>query len=395
VSRLPELSAWARSEVEKGGWVRRGYEQARRLRDLHGDGNVADLSLGQPLEAPEKAREAFIAAARDGRARRHGYMPNLGFPELQERIAEDVGVAGVTAQGIAVTPGAAGAISLALRTFLDAGDEVVGVAPYFSEFRLYSAAAGLDFVAAPGDRNGGVDLGTLEAALGERTRAVILNSPGNPSGRVIGTEPMAEVAHLLDEHRRRTGVEVLLIVDEVYRNLVYAPSHRAEPFDHWPRTALCRSFSKDLGIAGERLGYLAVHPSLTSADTAAAMALCQRALGYVNAPATAQLALLALDDWSVDVTPYRERRDLIAAAISAAGLEAAPCEGGLYTWVRSPLEDTMRFVDALMEERCVVVPGVAFGVADHVRLCFSVPRAQIGIAEAALRAVTDRVSAAS
>jgi aspartate aminotransferase len=147
---------------------------------------------------------------------------------------------------------------------------------------------------------------------------------------------------------------------------------------------LCRSFSKDLGVAGERIGYLALHPSLTGAESEAGLALCQRALGYVNAPATAQLALLELPSWEANATPYRERRDIIANAAAAAGLQASECQGGLYLWVRSPWEDTMAFTAALAERRAVVVPGVAFGVPDHFRICFSVERPALQVAAQAL-----------
>ena len=142
---------------------------------------------------------------------------------------------------------------------------------------------------------------------------------------------------------------MLLVVDEVYRRLIYPPHRRTEPFHHYEHTVLCRSFSKDLGVAGERIGYLALHPSLTGAESEAGLALCQRALGYVNAPATAQLALLELPSWEANATPYRERRDIIANAAAAAGLQASECQGGLYLWVRSPWEDTMAFTAALAE----------------------------------------------
>jgi aspartate aminotransferase len=378
------VTAWVRGEVEAGGWVRAGAAAAERLRQRHGAGAVADLSLGQPLEAPEAVRAAFERAAAAARPRRFGYMPNLGYPELRERIAADVGVAGVTAQSVAVTVGAAGAISMALRAFVEAGSEVVVIAPYFSEFRLYSEVCGHRLRVARSDGDGSLDLEAVAAQLSEETGALILNTPCNPSGHVTTDAELRDLAALLDAHRRRWGRPVLLVVDEVYRRLIYPPHRRAEPFHHHQHTVLCRSFSKDLGVAGERIGYLALHPSLTSAQSEAGLALCQRALGYVNAPATAQLALLELPSWEADATPYRERRDLIAAAAAAAGLEAAECQGGLYLWVRSPWEDTMAFTAALAERRAVVVPGVAFGVAERFRICFSVEMEALRIAAEAL-----------
>jgi aspartate aminotransferase len=378
------LTAWVRGEIEAGGWVRAGAATAQRLRERYGADAVADLSLGQPLEAPEAVRQAFQRAAAAVRPRRFGYMPNLGYPELRERIAEDVDVAGVTAQSVAVTVGAAGAISMALRALVEAGSEVVVIAPYFSEFRLYSEVCGHRLRVVRAGEGGELDLEAVAAALSGTTGALILNTPCNPSGHVTTEEELRGLGALLDAHHRRGGHRVLLVVDEVYRRLIYPPHHRAEPLHHYEHTVLCRSFSKDLGVAGERIGYLALHPSLTSDESEAGLALCQRALGYVNAPATPQLALMELPSWEADTTPYRERRDLIAAAAAAAGLEAAECQGGLYLWVRSPWEDTMAFTAALAERRAVVVPGLAFGVPERFRICFSVERPALQIAAQAL-----------
>ncbi len=367
--------------------MRAGAAAAQRLREVHGAGAVADLSHGQPLEALEPVRLAFREAAAARRPMRFGYMPNLGYPELCERIAEDVTYPGVTAQSVALTVGAAGAMSMALRTFVEGGSEVIVNAPYFSEFRLYSAVAGHRLRVAQTQGDGSLDLAAIEAVLGKETGAIILNTPGNPSGQVTTEEEMRGLAGLLEAHRRRHHRPVLLVVDEVYRRLVYPPHGRVEPFEHYDHTVLCRSFSKDLGLAGERIGYLALHPSMTGVELQRGMELCQRALGYVNAPATAQLALLALPSWEVDITPYVERRDRIARAAADAGLEAAECQGGLYLWVRSPWEDTMAFTAAL-EERCtVVVPGVAFGTPGHFRICFSQEWTALEIGAAALAAV--------
>ncbi len=378
------LTGWVRGEVEAGGWVRAGAATAQRLRDVHGADAVADLSLGQPLEAPETVRQAFQRAAAAIRPRRFGYMPNLGYPELRERIAEDVEVAGMTAQSVAVTVGAAGAISLALRAFVETGSEVLVTAPYFSEFRLYSEVCGHRLRVVPAAPGGGLDLEAVASTLTATTGALILNTPCNPSGHVTTDAELRDLGALLDAHHRGGGRRVLLVVDEVYRRLIYPPHQRAEPFHHYEHSVLCRSFSKDLGVAGERIGYLALHPSLTGAESEAGLALCQRALGFVNAPATPQLALLELSSWEADATPYRKRRDLIADAVAAAGLEAEECQGGLYLWVRSPWADTMAFVAALAERRTVVVSGVAFGVPDHFRICFSVDRPALAIAAEAL-----------
>ena len=367
-----DLSRWTAAEVEAGGWIRRMFAEGQRLRALHGDDAVIDLSLGQPLDAPVEVRDALARAASEWFPGRNAYMPNLGYPALRERAAEDVAFAGVGAESIAMTGGAAGAMCLALRAFVNAGDEVVGVAPYFPEFRPYCETAGLRFrVARTDPATQRVDIDSLVSALSASTAALILNTPCNPSGHVIEPDEMREVVDVLEHHNRRTGRRVLLVVDEAYRNLVYAPARRVEPFEYYERCVLARSFSKDMGLAGERIGYLALHPAMAGDDTSRGLESCLRALGMVSAPATAQRALLQLDSWSVDSGRYRSLRDHAVSASRDAGLDAVTPQGGIFLWFRSPWDDTLEYVTALARERVLVTPGVAFDVPEFVRLCFT------------------------
>ena len=348
------------------------FAEGQRLRTAHGDDAVIDLSLGQPLDAPTVVREALAAAAAEWYPGRNAYMPNLGYPELRERAAEDVDAPGVTAACIAMTGGAAGAMCLALRAFLDGGDEVVGVAPYFPEFRPYCETAGLTWVPVRADDDTQrVDVDGLVRALTDRTAALIINTPSNPSGHVIEHDEMAEIVDVLEHHNRRTGRRILLIVDEAYRNLVYAPARRVEPFAYYEHTVLARSFSKDMGLAGERIGYLALHPSLATRQTDRGLETCMRALGMVSAPATAQRALLHLESWNIDVDQYRVLRDHALHGASAAGLRVAEPQGGIFLWIASPWDDTLDYVAALAAQRVLVTPGVAFEVPERLRLCFT------------------------
>jgi aspartate aminotransferase len=371
VNRSP-LSRWTTAQVEAGGWIRRMFAEGERLRIEHGDDAVIDLSLGQPLDAPAVVREAWTRAAAETFPGRHAYMPNLGYPELRERAAEDVDSPGVTAACITMTGGAAGAICLALRAFVDAGDEVVGVAPYFPEFPAYCETGGLSFVPVRADdASQRVDIDALVRALGERTAALIINTPSNPTGHVIEHDEMTAIVDVLEHHNRRTGRRILLIVDEAYGNLVYEPARRVAPFAYYKTCVLARSFSKDMGLAGERIGYLAVHPSLAGEQTDRGLESCLRALGMVNAPATAQRALLHLDSWRISVEPYRALRDHARDGAVAAGLDVAEPQGGIFLWIRSPWPDTLAYVSALAEERVLVTPGIAFAVAERFRLCFT------------------------
>jgi len=341
------------------------FAEGQRLRTEHGDDGVIDLSLGQPLDAPPPVRDALARAAAESYPGRHAYMPNLGYPELRERAAEDVAAPGVTAACIAMTGGAAGAMCLALRAFLDAGDEVVGIAPYFETGGLVFNPVRSD------DSTQRVDIDALVSALTERTAALIINSPSNPSGHVIEHDEMTAIVDVLEHHNRRTGRRVLLVADEAYRNLVYPPARRVEPFAYYEHTVLARSFSKDMGLAGERIGYLVLHPSLAGEETDRGLETCMRALGMVSAPATAQRALLHLDSWNISVEQYRALRDHARDAAVAAGLEVAEPQGGIFLWMRSPWPDTLAYVGALAEQRVLVTPGIAFEVPERFRLCFT------------------------
>ncbi|HEX4754534.1 MAG TPA: aminotransferase class I/II-fold pyridoxal phosphate-dependent enzyme [Candidatus Dormibacteraeota bacterium] len=386
------LSRWTTAQVEAGGWIRRMFAEGQRLRTEHGDDAVDDLSLGQPLDAPAVVREAFTRAAAEHFPGRHAYMPNLGYPEVRERAAEDVGSPGVTAACIAMTGGAAGAICLALRAFVDSGDEVVGIAPCFPEFAPYCETGGLTFVPVRAhDHSLRADIDGLVRALTERTAALIINTPSNPSGHVIEHDEMSEIVDVLEHHNRRTGRRVLLIVDEAYRKLVYEPARRVEPFAYYEHCVLARSFSKDMGLAGERIGYLAVHPSLAGEQTDLGLEGCMRALGMVNAPATAQRALLQLDSWQISVDPYRVLRDHARTCAVAAGLDVAEPQGGIFLWIRSPWPDTLAYVSTLAAERVLVTPGVAFAVPERFRVCFSSTEERLSRALAAAGEVAARV----
>ena len=360
------------------------FMEGERLRAEFGENTVADLSIGQPLEAPETIVEAFAAASREKFRGRFGYMPNLGYPDVRERAAEDVDFPGITSDSIAMTAGAACAINAAIRTFVDPGDDVIGVAPYFPEFRLYCETASARFVPVPTGPDLRLDLDGISAALSAHTAAVIVNSPCNPSGHVLDGGELSGLASVLEAHNNRHDRKVLLIIDEVYRRLTYPPHQRVEPFNVYEHTVLARSFSKDLGVAGERIGYLVLHPSLATPETHRGLAQALRALGFVNAPATAQRALLHLDSWEINAVPYRERRDIVMDRVRADGLDAMQPEGGLYLWLRSPWPDALQLIDALAARRVLLTPGIAFGVPSHLRLCFSAPRPKLTMAMDAL-----------
>lgn len=383
VSDQPEsptapLAQWTRAQLQAGGWVRQMFAQGQRLRAEHGENAVADLALGQPLgEPPAAVIEALRAAAHETHRGRHGYMPNLGYPEAREAVARDVAVAGVTGEHVILTGGAGAAVSLALRAVVNPGDEVIGIGPFFGEYATYCAAAGARWVPVSSRGDLSIDLDAMRAALSSRTAVMILNTPCNPTGHVTTGAEMAGLAAALEEHGARSGRRPVLVVDEVYRNLLYGDAVRVDPLAHYDMTLLARSFSKDLGLAGERIGYLAVHPAMRSQELMRGLELCQRALGFVNAPATMQRMLVHLlasgRTLPVDLATHAARRDAALRMARDAGLQPVAPDGGLYLWTPSPWKNAMAYVRALAARRVLVAPGVAFGADGWMRICFSAP----------------------
>jgi aspartate aminotransferase len=361
------LVGWVQDEATTGGWIRRMFSEGQRLRALYGDDAVADLSIGQPLRPGEAVHEAFARAATDRRQGRFAYLPNSGLPELRERCAQAVG-GGIDAASVTATCGAAGAICLALHALVPAGSEVLCSAPYFPEFPLYATTSGSRMAAVPSLPDGGLNVDGFAAAITANTRAVIINSPCNPSGHVVTLGEWEALTTVLMSQAHPP----LLIVDEVYVQFHYDAHVRVDPFERYENAVLARSFSKDIGIAGERIGYLVLHPSLTSAETQRGLEACMRALGFVNAPATAQIAMVELESWAIDLAPYKRRRNIIVSGLRDAGLDALEPGGSIYAWIRSPWPDTIAFVEELAKKRVLVTPGVTFGVPDYVRGCFSV-----------------------
>jgi aspartate aminotransferase len=379
IAHQSPLVPWLQEEIAGGGWIRKMFTRGQELRAKHGADAVADLSLGQPLPPGDDVREAFERAASDRRAGRFGYMPNAGLPALRERCAAELGSDGVTPESITVTGGAAGAICVALHAFAPPGSRIVTQAPYFPEFPLYARTAGCTLTAVPATTDSGLDLERLEREIDADTGAVILNTPCNPSGHVATRDELQQLVRILERQPQRP----VLLVDEVYHNFHYEPAQRVDPLALYDRTIIARSFSKDIGIAGERLGYLVLHPSMTGDDTRRGIDTCMRALGFVNGPATAQIAMTQLPSWRIDLEPYRRRRDLLVDGLRALGVEVASPDGAIYAWIKSPREDALEMIEALSEQRVLMTPGVAFGVPTHIRACFSVPTQTIEAAIAA------------
>jgi aspartate aminotransferase len=353
------------------------FEAGSQLRAQHGAERVCDFSLGNPdVEPPAAFQEALMEVAAARVPRKHGYMPNAGYPEVRERIAVQVSrEQGVTvgAEDVVMSCGAAGGMNSALKAILDPGDEVIVSAPFFAEYGSYVDNHGGALVVASSGPDFDLDVPGIEKLVTERTAAVLINSPNNPSGRVYPRETLRALGDMLHRCRARTGRTVYLVSDEPYRNLVFDDTEVPGIFGIYPHSIVTTSYSKDLSLPGERIGYVAVSPEAEDHRAVTdAVILCTRILGYVNAPALMQRVVARLQGERVDVEIYRRKRDLFCSALGQMGYEFHRPQGAFYLFPRAPGGDDLALVSALQEELILVVPGRGFAFPGYFRIAFCV-----------------------
>lgn len=370
-------AAEIREAILKGSWIRKMFEEGAQLKAAIGADKVFDFTLGNPYGDPPARLISEIARLADHpTSDLHKYMPNAGFPEVREAIAASLAAAtGVPFGGahVVMTSGAAGALNVALRALLSPGDEVIVVAPYFVEYLFYIRNAGGVPVVAETDAGFQLDLGAIASALTARTKAIVVNTPNNPTGAVYPGDALRALDALLAEHERQTGNPVYALSDEPYRKIVYPGSDFAPPSAFLRNCLVAYSHSKDLNIPGERIGYLAVSPrAADAAEVAEACVFCNRVLGFVNAPSLMQRAVASLQDEPADLSVYSANRDALVAVLSENGFRVTPPGGAFYLFVPSPSADEMAFVSAAREENVLIVPGSGFGRSGHFRVAYCV-----------------------
>ena len=371
------ISRKVREQMMNSSWIRKMFEQGIELREIHGEQNVFDLSLGNPLlEPPPEFKTELQRLIDEEVPGTHRYMPQAGFPEVRAKVAEvlaeESGTA-FTGSEILMTVGAAGGINTILRSILDEDDEVVLIAPFFGEYVFYvEHQTGVSKIATC-DENWLPDIASLEATISPRTRAVIINSPNNPTGVIYPAESIAAVAAVIQRAEEKYGTEIYLISDEPYRKLIYTDATYPFIFEHHPRSIVATSHSKDLGLAGERIGYVAVNPNDPGkADLLDALNFSLRTLGFVNAPALMQRVVAGMQRASVDIDIYRKKRDLLYGSLTKIGYECVQPDGAFFVFPKSPIPNDTEFVAELQKELVLVVPGVGFGTPGFFRASYCV-----------------------
>ncbi|TET74501.1 MAG: pyridoxal phosphate-dependent aminotransferase [Dehalococcoidia bacterium] len=371
------VSRKLQQQMAEGGWIRRMVEDGIALKKKYGESNVFDLSLGNPVvEPPEEFLQDLLRWVDDPSPGMHRYMPNAGYPETRAAVAAHLSSGSglpFTPNEIVMTCGAAGAINVVLKTIVEAGDEVIIFAPFFVEYVYYiDNHQGISRI-VPTDDQFIPDLRLLEDNITPKTRAVLLNSPNNPTGVVYGHSILKGIGDLLGVKEHQYGTEIFLISDEVYRRLVYDGVECPYVFQYHPRTIVATSFSKDLAVPGERIGYIAVSPEYDGrGELINGLVFCNRVLGFVNAPALMQHVVRGLQDVSVDVGQYVRKRDLLYNGLVEMGYSMVKPTGAFYIFPRSPIEDDVAFVKELQKHNVLVVPGKGFGAPGYFRISYCV-----------------------
>ena len=365
------------SNMEQGGWIRKMFESGIALKQQYGEENVFDLSLGNPvIEPPELFKTELRNLIQNPLKGMHRYMPNNGYFETREAIANTLTTetrVDISPNDIVMTCGAAAAINVVLKTILNPTEEVIILSPYFVEYGYYIDNHAGVAVVVPTDDNFQPDLDKIESAITPRTRAIIINSPNNPTGVVYPQEKIKSLAALLEKYQSNHNRDIYLISDEPYRRILFEKSEYTHVFPYYSNSIVVTSHAKDLALPGERIGYIAVNSSCEDREVLAnGFTFCNRTLGFVNAPALMQHVVRNLQGVSVDATDYQRKRDLLYSSLEDFGYSVVKPQGAFYLFPKSPIEDDVEFVDSLQEWNVLAVPGTGFGTPGYFRISYCV-----------------------
>ncbi len=365
--------------VENSSAIRAMFEEGKKMAKEFGAENVYDFSLGNPnVPAPETVRESIRRLADTvPPVQLHGYMSNAGYEEVREKIAESLNRRFGTSfemKNILMTVGAAGGLNVILKTLLDPGDEVLVFAPFFGEYRSYvKNHQGVLRVVPPDTRDYRLNLEAAEGLITEKTKAVILNNPNNPTGVIYPEKVIRELSDLLVRMERKFRTSIYLISDEPYRELAYDGAEVPYLTKYYHNTVVGYSFSKSLSLPGERIGYLVMPDELDdSVDVVAAASVANRVLGFVNAPSLMQRVAADCLDAKVDLEFYDNNRKLLTEGLASCGFSFVKPEGAFYLWLKSPVADEKEFVAEAKKEHLLLVPGSSFAGPGYIRIAYCV-----------------------
>jgi len=386
------ISKKIRAASSNSSMIRKMFEEGAILKKKFGADKVYDFSLGNPnVEQPDEFKRELISLAAENIPLKHGYTPNAGYYETRQAIAVKISKTTglkISADHVVMSCGAGGALNVILKALLDPGDEVIVLKPFFVEYPFYIENFNGVVRYVPTQMDFSPDIESIDKAINDKTKAIIINSPNNPTGKVYSEKEIAALARLLLDKGTTLGRTIYLISDEPYAEIVFDGVTVPSVFKAYPNSIVAYSYSKTLSLPGERIGYIAISPAIhESGELIAALVLCTRILGFVHAPALMQRIVARLQDVAVDVKVYQKKRDMLCDGLAKAGYQFEKPQGAFYLFAQSPIPDDVEFVKILLQKNILVVPGSGFCGPGYFRIAFCVDDATIinsmaGFAEA-------------
>lgn len=366
--------------VKNSSAIRAMFEEGNRLAKIYGAENVFDFSLGNPnVPAPQAVKDAIIDILNEeDPVALHGYTnSNAGYEDVRQAVAESINEkfdTAFAARNIVMTVGAAGGLNVALKILLNPGDEVIVFAPYFGEYRSYTANFdGVLIAISPDTDTFQPKLDEFETKITSMTKAVIVNTPNNPTGVVYSEETIKKLAAIMEAKQKEYGTDIYLISDEPYRELAYDGVEVPYLTKYYANTIVGYSFSKSLSLPGERIGYLVIPDEASdSADLISAASVATRILGFVNAPTLQQKMVVKCLNEQTDISYYDRNRETLYNGLTECGFTCIKPEGAFYLFVKSPIENEKEFCDAAKKYNILIVPGSSFGCPGYVRMAYCV-----------------------
>lgn len=366
--------------VANSSAIRAMFEEGNRLAGIYGAENVFDFSLGNPnVPAPEAVKKAIEdLVENEDPLVLHGYTnSNSGYADVREAVANSLNERFGTAfagKNIIMTVGAAGGLNVILKTIINAGDEVLTFAPYFGEYRAYvNNFDGVLVEVSPNTVDFQPKLDEFEQKITPKTKAVIVNTPNNPTGVVYSEETIKKMAAIMEAKQKEYGTEIFLISDEPYRELVYDGAEVPYLTKYYDNTIVGYSYSKSLSLPGERIGYLVIPDEVAdSEDMLSAANVANRILGFVNAPTLQQKIVKACLNEKTDISYYDRNREALYNGLKECGFDCIKPEGAFYLFVKSPVENEKEFCEAGKKYNILMVPGSSFACPGYVRLAYCV-----------------------
>ncbi len=372
------LSQKVTTNLSNASWIRAMFEEGEKLRKIHGKDKVYDFTLGNPdPEPPKEVKDALKNIVLESNPGMHGYMSNAGYQDVRQKIADKVsnetGLS-LSSDHIMMTCGAAGGLNVVLKSILNAGEEVLILAPFFAEYTFYVDNHGGNTIMVPPAKDSfDPDLDVLRNKITEKTKAIIINSPNNPSGHIYSNETLIKLFDILKEKEEQFNSTIFVLSDEPYVKIVYDNVKLPSILKLYKNSFVINSFSKSLSLPGERIGYVVVNPQMQNIELVIpCLAFCNRTLGYVNAPALFQKVIGTALDSSVDVNIYKERRDTLYNKLISLGFSCIKPEGAFYLFPRSPIEDDVAFIKSAVKYNLLLVPGKGFGAPGYFRMSYCV-----------------------